>query len=427
MKDKVSGKGRLCCLAAAGALLLASGVRAAEVGNDELQARFQEGMAALKEKRLKTAIEAFNSILSVDPGLHRARLELALAYYYALEYEAARKLAQEVLDDPATPSEVRVTVLAFLAQIEADRKRFQQRHQATPYVSLGLMYDSNVNVGPSSDVIDINGSLFRGGQIEDTAGVLMAGVDHRFQPGTTFSVGERTGSFLWLNQASLYHRDYIGSKDYNFSSLNVSTGPAWMVPLGWRAGVNLRLNQMWLGADDLALFSSVEPRASWQLGWGELTWDANFTWRDYRKTVDQGRRGWYMATGLSLGHYFRRSRVAVQGGARWFDFDARDDYLANRGWRAYLGASAQPWRGGQAYARASYMTLDFKGLQPAPVSAYRDDDEKRLVVGARHEFQDGWLGKWALTGEFLYTDNSSSVALYSYDRKQVSLNLSRAF
>ncbi|WP_207891801.1 tetratricopeptide repeat protein [Thiogranum longum] len=125
----------------------------AEVNVDpEVEATFQEGIGALQEERLKTAIRAFSKILDINPRLHRAKLELALAYYRSLRYEKAEKLAKEVLDNPATPPEVRVTILAFLAQVKRDSQQYGQKNAFKPFISGGVMHDSNVNVGPNDSI-----------------------------------------------------------------------------------------------------------------------------------------------------------------------------------------------------------------------------------------------------------------------------------
>ncbi|MFQ5644197.1 MAG: tetratricopeptide repeat protein, partial [Thiogranum sp.] len=101
----------VAALLGAGLLVATTAVVSAEE-NPESEALFQEGMGALQEDRLKSAIRAFSRILDAEPELNRAKLELARASYRSLRYEDAQKLAQEVLDDPLTPPEVRVTVLA---------------------------------------------------------------------------------------------------------------------------------------------------------------------------------------------------------------------------------------------------------------------------------------------------------------------------
>ncbi|MDQ1303658.1 MAG: hypothetical protein QG595_1641, partial [Pseudomonadota bacterium] len=116
---------------------------------DQLQDDFDQALQAIDQNQLRTARERLTSLLTTNPSLSRARLELARVYYLSQDYTKAREEAQRVADDPNTPPAVRATVLAFLAQIDADQKRNMARHQWTPSIYAGLMYDSNVNVGPA--------------------------------------------------------------------------------------------------------------------------------------------------------------------------------------------------------------------------------------------------------------------------------------
>jgi Tfp pilus assembly protein PilF len=97
-------------------------------GAEALQSDFDSAMQAVEQDRLRTARERLTSLLSANPSLSRARLELARVNYLSRDYAAARSEAQRVLDDPDTPPTVRATVLAFLAQIDADEARYAARH-----------------------------------------------------------------------------------------------------------------------------------------------------------------------------------------------------------------------------------------------------------------------------------------------------------
>lgn len=420
-----------------GLILGTAGVPAAHAAtSEENEALFKQGMEALEDDRLKSAMEAFHSILSNQPALHRARLELAVAYYKAFQYEEAQKLAQTVLDDPHTPPEVRVTVLAFLAQVKKDQEAFTQRHEFKPSFALGYMYDSNVNVGPSSDIVQIDGgtlTLIPGStERSDDASVMALGFTHRYQPGKTFEFGERTAVFLWQTEAGLYHREYSSEDEFNLSVLSLSTGPAWVVLRHWRANLALRGEYVWLSNSELALLTSINPAVTWQFQDGELTLDATVTDRDYedgRPSIlggDGGREGTYMAVGPSLGHYFNKRKVAAQIGVRAVDFDAEEDRYSYDGYELYAGVNVKTWEGGSVYGRVSYRDVEYDGVEPF-FGIARDEDEQRYALGVRHEFKDGYLNKWSLGGSFQYTENDSNLSLYDYDREQVMVNLGRTF
>ncbi len=422
---------RLPVVAILGSLMYSATPVAGELQEDELERQFSVGMEALDHDRLKTAREAFSSILSNNPGLHRARLELARAYYLSLDYENARREAQTVLDDPNTPPSVRTTLLAFLAQIDEDEKQLQQRHHWTPSVYLGFMHDSNVNVGPNRDVVNIGGTAFQlsndSKERRDTAFVVNPGLAHTYNPGKTFEFGEHSGFFLWQSQLNGYYRRYFDETDFNLGVVTLRTGPAWVVPRHWRAGLGLQADQIWLGDGRLALFGTLNPNITWQFGENtEVTLDATLTRRHYSKQRDTDRDGWYRGADVSVGQYFNNRKFGIQGGAGYSRFDADGGRFSHRGPDAFLGVIAQPWQGGSVYARAGYRKYNYRGDEPV-FGKPRDDDEFRYTVGFQHDIQTGPLAKWAVLGSWIHTNNNSNVSIFEYDRDQFNLGLSRNF
>ncbi|MEE9413183.1 MAG: DUF2860 family protein [Methylococcales bacterium] len=397
--------------------------------DEQLQQQFSIGMDALEHDRVKTAREAFSGILSSNPELHRARLELARAYYLSLDYDNARREAQTVLEDPNTPVFVRTTLLAFLAQIKEDEKRLNERHHWTPSIYLGFMHDTNVNVGPDRDVINIRGESFTvsGTEESDTAFVVNPGLTHTYNPGKTFNLGEHSGYFLWQSQLNGYYRSYFDETDFNLGVLTFRTGPAWVVPRHWRAGIGFQIDQIWLGDDRLAIFGTLNPNITWQFGENtEVTLDGVLARRYYNKQRDEDREGWYRSAEVSAAHYFNNGKLGIQGGAGYARFDADGGRFSYRGPNAFVGVIIQPWKNGSVYARASYRQYDYRGEENLFFEA-RDDDEYRYIVGFQHNIQGGLLAKWAVLGNWIYTDNQSNVAIFDYDRNQFNLGVSRSF
>ncbi len=398
---------------------------------DELQSQFDEAMHAIEEGRLRTARETLQRLLAENPSLHRARLELARVYYLSQNYDRARQEAQLVLDDPNTPPSVRTTLLAFLAQIDADEKRVADRHSWTPSIYAGLMYDSNVNVGPSRDIIDIGGLPFvvtpESQETDDFAWVVNPAISHVYNPGVTFESGEHTGNFIWQSDASAYYRGYFQEHDFNLGVLTLRTGPAWVVPLHWRAWVGLQGDQIWLGGDSLAFFTTLNPGVTWEANAStEITLEGAVTDRHYWDDDESGRDGWVKEGHLSITRYFDNRRLALQAGVGYADFSADIDHFGYRGPEIHGGVILEAWRDGIVYARAGYTHYDFDGTEPG-FGVSRDDDEGRYALGFEHVFKSGLLNRWALQGSWVYTDNSSNVPIYDYDRHVVDVGLRRSF
>ena len=397
-----------------------------------VQSEFDAAMQAVEEQRLRTARERLTRLLAANPSLSRARLELARVYYLSRDYPQARREAQQVLDDPNTPSTVRATLLAFLAQIDADEKIYAARHQWAPSLYAGLMYDSNANIGPSRDVIDVGGQFLDvlpdSRATSDAAAVLSAGIAHTYNPGRRFDAGEQRGFFLWQSQANAYYRSYFDENDYNLGVLTVRTGPAWVVPGKWRAGLGLQGDQIYLGGDDLALYTTLNPNLTFEVrGATEVTLDGTVTNRYYWDDAEDGRDGWYKSGSVLVTHYVNNRNLGLQLGAGWADFDADEERFSYSGPDLSGGLLWEAWRSGLVYARVNYRGYDFEGIEPLFPDVSRDDDEWRYSVGFQHDIRAGLLEDWSLLGGYVHTDNQSNVAIYDYNRDVVNLGLSRRF
>lgn len=391
------------------------------------QQRFAEALAAIEADRLRAARAMLLGLLDDYPSLLRARLELARVHYLMSGFEEARREAERVLADPELPPQVQVTVLAFLAQIEADRQRRQPDLWGASLYA-GLMYDTNVNFGPSRDIIDIGGIDFRPDRREeDLALVLSPTLTHIHDTQRRFAAGDYTGAFTWQSQAGAYYRAYADLDEFNLGVVTLRTGPVWAVPRRWRAGVALQGDQVWLGDRRLAWFSTLNPSLGWNLDPDtELSLDAVLTRRHYQGSDDRGRSGWYQALTLAVDRSIGEGQLALQAGLGYAWFDASDRRFGYRSPEVFAGAAYRAWSNGTVYARAGWRGYDFRGEEPLFLTS-RDEDEFRLVLGFEHRWADGPLQGWALQGSWLWTDNASNVALYDYRRSQLSLGLARQF
>lgn len=415
-----------------GLLAVTTAVRSAE-DNPESEALFQEGMDALEDDRLKSAIRAFSRILDAEPELDRAKLELALAYYRSMRYENALKLAQDVLDNPTTPPEVRVTVLAFLAQVKRDSEQFRQKNNFSSFALAGIMHDSNINVGPANANIrigDVPVSLTQGSlKKSDNAGVYNIGVDHLYQTGKHIEVGETTGLLMWQTSASAYYRDYNRFNEFDLGVAGIKTGPSLLVLRHWRASLQVGTDFLTLDDNALGWFSSVNPSITWQFNDGEVNWDAIYTRRFYNRSIDDGRKGDYLATGATFARYFDQRRVSATAGGRLIKFYADDDEFGYTGFQVNAGISTVTYRNGSAYARQRFGYYDYDGKDSIGLKS-REEKEYRSTLGLSHEYKEpgDLLKGWVANLFWERTQNDSNIGgLYSYTRYQGMASLSRNF
>lgn len=408
--------------------VLASAASAADASVQDND-RYRQALYLRETGQPYAAIESLEALLAASPTLNRARLELAVAYYRTLEFTKARAQVQSVIDDPQTPEAVRLSALSFLKKLEVEQASlFGQPHRLDANVSLGLLYDDNVTAGPTNALLP-NGLVLTPGSLKDGdwGAVAQGTLTHTWTRSSPVRLGASgAGRFSWVSQLGLYHKAYQDLNDYNLTVLTAATGPALLTQGGVRANLNLQADQLRLGDENLGRFVTLSPSVALRVGQGELSIDAQWSHRDFERSIDSGRSGYYRALSLSYGHLLSNGRLALQGGLTGFAEAAAADQYTNNGIEAFAGARLRAWDGGDLFARAAWRQARYDGLVPTFDEARREI-ERRAELGASHLFAAGPLDKWQLSGTVTYIRNSANVELYTYTRTITSLTLGRSF
>ncbi len=421
-RRSVTVNSTICYLAIA--VIISTGVavaNAAEVvdpGEFDQQQLFEQGMDAREQGDYISAIEAFQTILSNRPKLQRARLELALTYFHTFDLEKARREAKAVLDDPATPPKVKLTILAFLAKMKAAKAapgKLGLRHTWVLTLTLGLMHDDNANIGPGDYRTTIPLNI---PPRKDNAKVVDGGVSHSYRMQRTLNTGGQPAFLYWQSRANIYSRSYSDESPYNYDVLSLGTGPS-VVAKGWRTNLNAQMDLARYGSEKLFIFVSINPSVTWQFPQTELTLDGQWADRNYKQSGYEGYDSKYRALGLSLGRMFFDKIVSVQGGVEIFDENAEDSQFSNDGGELFIGANWSAWSSGTIYVRASREERDY--------DQGRDDHEREAEIGFNHTFTGKLMKDWILSGNYIRTRNNSDENFYQYDRDRVHVSIGRRF
>ncbi len=385
---------------------------------------FDEAMKLRDEGKLEQSIKAFQGILSNNPTLQRARLELAVAYFFAVKYSKALKHAQTVLDDPKTPLNVRKTIREFIEKIRAKRPR----HKYEPFLSLGFISDSNVTAGPDQSIL--SGFPSNGVQQKqsDYASLIQFGVTHRFSSDVELNFGKKSATLLWLSKASYYRTDYWDVSTSDLSVFSLGSGPALVSEDNWRAGVNFKYDNINLGSSKYAEFLAINPSLTIisKDGRHEVTLDVFMQSRDYKRSVDLGRDSDYVAYGLSYGRVLRNDKLSYQVGFRLFDEKANLAYNSNDGVEFFVGLSWRFSKINKSYFRVSDKSVTYGGVEPG-LSVIRDEKIARYILGFEHRFQKSWLKGWTAVGHISFSRSQSNEAIFEYDRTQIGVTFRRYF
>jgi tetratricopeptide (TPR) repeat protein len=426
----------MVCLLAIGPLQIVTPTAHAEEAVVEqavdVDALFEKGMDAREEGRLQDAIMAFHSILSSQPLLHRARLELAVAYYKSMQYQDAMEQAQKVLDDPETPPNVRVAVLAFMAQAKTGASMVAAQSYWDFPVSIGYLHDSNANVGPGTTIIPGLGELDpNSASTSDSARVVNVGINHNYQTGKMLNCGEVPAMFFWQSGVNVYDRSYFDEDDYNLNVISLRTGPALITRGQWRANLNFQEDIIAYGGNKLANYHNIMPSVTLHFPYAiEATLDATFTWRDFERDIDEGRDSDYVAPRLSVGYVTPDKKIALQAGAQLFDENADADRYDNDGYNLFGGVSWNFIENALCYFNYNYRSIEYDGtiLDLDLVLKERDEDEDTVTVGASYTFKtENFLNDWTFDVKAMEINYDSNTYLYDYDRTQYEFTLSKTF
>ncbi|MGH1373951.1 MAG: hypothetical protein ACRBBW_18065 [Cellvibrionaceae bacterium] len=426
MNSKAVLVNSVSCLVLAGSAQISF----ANTTDEEWESAYQNALNLRAGGDLFGSIESLNNILNSRPTSHRARLELAVSYYRAARYEEAQEHAKRVLADPSTPANVRETIELFLDQVAAIKTADDEaRHRYSGSIGIGAGYDDNVNVGPSQDTFDINGSEFRllaGGKVQsDAFGSINLRGEHTYRMPGSVGIGERPVQMLWQSNASMYRKEYQDEHPYTTDVVSISTGPAWISRTNWRAAINLQADYIRLGDDALALYSSLNPSYTFISGDNEYNFRGQWLYREFMTDNNEDREGNRFGLGFDFTHRFN-STLSFQGGISGYNQDARVENQRYDAYEGYASLYWLGWSGGAVYGQINYEETDYDG-EEILFATGRKEREQRYVLGMTHNFNDGAMQGWGVGARFAFTDTHANVEIYEYDRTEFTMDLTRRF
>ncbi len=254
---------------------------------DRTNILFLTGIAALgaaeqkaekdeREAFLDRAITAFRTILIESPGIVRARLELARAFFLKGADDLARTHFEQVLAGRPPPPVVG-NINRFLSQIQA-------RRRWSSYFGFALAPDSNIGAASESDIVYIFGLPFRRqDHTEVSSGVglaLWGGGEYQYP------VTEETRLRAGINAS---RREYSNREfDQTFAAIHL--GPRWLLSRDAEVSLLGTAHQRWTAGKRnshafgtrLELWRRLSPR---------LTARGRVSWQNRRYRAGESQDG----------------------------------------------------------------------------------------------------------------------------------------
>lgn len=429
-KRSIFSRKALCAIATSLTITFSvvGNVAAQESGTSpgDLEELFQTAMTNREAGRHYEAIKGFQTILSNQPTLQRARLELAVAYYQTYKFQEALTEAKQVLDDPETPPKVKVAILAFIAQIEKGQKGGIKTNQFRFPVSVGYLFDSNV--GRLSDELNVS-STSTVSKESGSAKIISAGLNHNYVARYNRNPGGKDLSVFLQSGVNIYHRGYFDVDNEDLNVVSFWTGPTIMSGKNWRFNFNLQEDIIDYADVSYANFHSLTPTfvATLPLDY-ELTIDASYSSRDFKRSLDEGRDSDYSSFGGAMGHTCMDGKISAQAGGQYFHEGADDGKYSNDGSKLFAGVTYSPVKALSLSIKYDQIDYNYDLIDALSDLSARDEREANYTFAISYAF-DGvqFLDGWTLEGKLVDTAYDSNVARYEYDRTQTYVTFRRVF
>lgn len=372
------------------------------------------GAACVDTGRNSEAVLSLQRALATDPGYSAARMELARAYYNLGDYGYAKAEFRQLLSEQP-PEYARRVIDNYLLAI--DKRSSPTRSNFQYFVEFDGGYDTNANGSTSDDTFlgftldDQNveqdsvfigfshGGIWSNPLTPQLTNYNQFGFNHRRNFSADFVDSDRlavAASLVWrqgnttLNGGLGASVNYLDSDfpfdgDKNQNGLTLDLGARQLLDQRWLAGFDLRVGQVRY-EDDLEVRDVDQAIYA-------------FTLEHFWPGPRQARLGATLIGG---------NEDAVQSGSPY----GRDQM----GLR--LTSSWQFTPRARSYVFLGSLDSDYDG----PFFG-TDREDSQTTAGWYVIWRAFSSANWALVPRLIYTDNSSDIALYEYDRAEIGLSL----
>lgn len=402
-----------------------------EAAHDPLSASPQElfllGVAAKLSNQYAKAETYFRSALVQVPGAGRIRLELAETLFNQRKLKASRSELEFVLGmNP--PEQVRENIDGFIAQVDAALIDPNLGPEGPPknwnaYITTGLTTDSNVNSGPTTDTVFLNGLPFTlsatAQETRDIAAFLRTGISHQFEPENGVS---------WRSRATLSFTNYSKEDAYDTSTLSIASGPTFVIGERTQISIPIGFDIQRYNAQG-SWYSknlSISPRLQYAVQDNlQIYLDTSFARKDFKGAASRNLSSVTFNPSLN----FQPSEDGnIAFGLNFGKENAALDINTNKVKGLYIGYQHVFRKAGlRASISASFLDTQYEGIQAAYREA-RHDVSKTISMDVSYN-----LGKLTkvrgleLQGSVSVQRNESNLAINAYDRSQISLSLTKNF
>lgn len=380
---------------------------------------FYAGRAAFMAKHFQEAVFAFERVMFNRPKHIQSRLLLAFSYFKVNNYGAAKAELNWFLARPSLVSSQDLTTIKnYLSEIEAAEKRAVRDTHFE--MSLGVGHDTNVNSGTETDSIFFPAigdfiTLTDGVERDDWVNDMSLLFRHREKLSQTQSYS------LLANFNHVMHQD---NNELDRSLLNLTAAYNGSLQDTWIGG-NYSLSSffqpMYLDDRFFRMAMGLSLSNTWQIA-EKWTWLVGINYsliNNVQQDAQDMRRAGISTRFTWLGTHPQIIDI-------FFNNDDADKLEGEHNGRDFYGIA-------YTYLYPASQHLNFMFRVNADTAEYatnhptfllvREEDSYGATVTANYQFSP----EWQLSSTVRFTDRSSNLSIYEFDRTEVRLGVSHTF
>jgi hypothetical protein len=199
--------------------------------------------------------------------------------------------------------------------------------------------------------------------------------------------------WVWYSAATIYHKSYFHETDYNFTKVNVSTGP-WFAGSNFLIKLPVGFSDRWLENEHLSNSLHFDPSYKYYFNRNiDLTARYSYSYTNYygRSAIDNHTHRLELIPALSINN--RMNNFALTVGYAYKDAD-RDRFSYDGPYYAF-SYMARPFPNTTLLFRFDWADRDFDGKDPTYLKN-RDDQRSTFTLGLRQNFLETSPFRWSI-------------------------------
>lgn len=267
----------------------------------------EEAVVERQQGNIERSIQILSSGLQLHPGNLRIKLELASSYFANEEYDYARKLAQEVAVHADIPDVVRNNIKQFLALIEQRQPEDKGKSLSRHNINFFSGYDSNANIAPADQSIDIGELTKDSVQKEDSFYGLQ--YDYSLFTPVALKQAQPGESLFYHSGISLYFKDYqdVDSSDIYF--INARLGAKYSFSKQWSLQGKASITHIGLDGEQLVNYYDLSSILDYRFDRSSLSFGIEANFKDYYESDDRNKNGYHLSP--SVNYKFMLPKQAI--------------------------------------------------------------------------------------------------------------------